>query len=131
MCFHLNQQMCLVIEQQTMLKSMQEEDSSFTGDGYISMALIYSFFSISNFFAPSLVSLFGPKRTLIFCSLFYILFIVNFIFTTTWSLYLTSVLIGIAAAGLWTSQGTYISLNSNEQTISRNTGITWIFLSNW
>jgi fucose permease len=117
--------------QQTILLSVQKDDLSFKGDGYVSLAILYICFSVSNFFAPSLVAVLKAKRTLIFCSLFYILFIANFIILRTWSLYLVSVLIGLAAAGLWTSQGTYLSLNSNKDTISRNTGIFWVFLSSW
>lgn len=43
----------------------------------------------------------------------------------TWSFYVASILMGFGAATLWTAQGVYLAINSNELTISRNTGIFW------
>ncbi len=43
----------------------------------------------------------------------------------TWSFYVVSVLIGCGAAILWTAQGVYLALNSNDLTISRNSGLFW------
>jgi hypothetical protein len=42
--------------------------------------------------------------------------------------YTVSVLVGIGAAILWTAQGVYLAVNSDESTISRNTGIYWALL---
>jgi hypothetical protein len=42
--------------------------------------------------------------------------------------YTVSVLVGIGAAILWTAQGAYLAVNSDESTISRNTGIYWALL---
>jgi hypothetical protein len=43
----------------------------------------------------------------------------------TWSFYVTSILIGFGASTIWMAQGVYLSLNSNDLTITRNTGIFW------
>lgn len=43
----------------------------------------------------------------------------------TWSYYTVAVLVGFGAAFLWNGQGVYLSLNSDDSTISRNTGIFW------
>jgi hypothetical protein len=43
----------------------------------------------------------------------------------TWSYYTVSILMGLGAATLWTAQGVYLSQNSDDSTISRNTGIFW------
>jgi hypothetical protein len=32
---------------------------------------------------------------------------------------------GLGAAFLWNGQGVYLSINSNDSTISRNSGIFW------
>ena len=37
----------------------------FTGDGFTSLAMIYASFSLSNWFAPSVVALLGPKLTMV------------------------------------------------------------------
>ncbi len=43
----------------------------------------------------------------------------------TWSYYIVSVLMGFGAAFLWNGQGVYLSVNSDDSTISRNSGIFW------
>ncbi|KAM9744806.1 UNC93-like protein MFSD11 isoform 2-T2 [Menidia menidia] len=55
-------------------------------------------------------------------------YIAVFIIPTTWSFYLTSVLIGMGAAMLWTAQGHFLVENSEASTINRNTGVFWALL---
>ncbi|XP_024128178.1 UNC93-like protein MFSD11 isoform X3 [Oryzias melastigma] len=55
-------------------------------------------------------------------------YIAVFIIPSTWSFYLTSVLIGIGAALLWTAQGEFLVENSEASTINRNTGMFWALL---
>lgn len=55
-------------------------------------------------------------------------FIVTFLFPRTWLLYVASVLIGAGAAAIWTGQGNYLTLNSDADTISRNSGVFWAML---
>ena len=43
----------------------------------------------------------------------------------TWSYYVVSILVGIGAAIIWTAQGVYLTKNSDDLTISRNSGIFW------
>lgn len=113
--------------QQIVLKSMEFDNPNFSANGYISLCLVYVVFAITNMLTPSVVSFLGSKLTLISASTVYTLFIANLIITTNWSLYLSSVALGLAAAMLWTAQGNYLTLMSNPETISRNTGIFWVF----
>ncbi|XP_053232010.1 UNC93-like protein MFSD11 isoform X4 [Podarcis raffonei] len=56
------------------------------------------------------------------------IYIAVFIQPSTWSFYTASVFLGIAAAVLWTAQGNCLTINSNENTIGRNSGIFWALL---
>lgn len=55
-------------------------------------------------------------------------FMVSFLFPKTWLLYVSSGILGIGAALIWTGQGSYLSRCSNESNISRNSGIFWAML---
>jgi Ion channel regulatory protein UNC-93 len=47
--------------QKTVLDSIHADDPTFTGDGYISLAIIYAVFAICNWIAPPVISLTGPR----------------------------------------------------------------------
>ncbi|ROT84817.1 putative UNC93-like protein MFSD11 [Penaeus vannamei] len=111
--------------QQVVIKSIQRDDSNFKGSGYISLAVIYAVFATFNWLAPSCLSFLGPKLTMIVGGVTYVIFIASFLWPQTWLLYLSSVLIGVGAALIWTGQGNYLTLMSERDTIARNSGIFW------
>merc|ERR1719481_142245 len=55
----------------------------------------------------------------------YIQFIAQLLHPNTYLLYLGSAVVGLGSPVLWTAQGTFISLNSDKDTIARNSGIVW------
>ncbi|XP_075894723.1 UNC93-like protein MFSD11 [Nelusetta ayraudi] len=112
--------------EQTVVKSV--ENSTFSGSGYYSLGIIYGVFSVSNLLAPTAVAVIGPKITMLFSGLLYSGYIAVFISPATWAFYLTSVLIGVGAAMLWTAQGQFLVENSEVSTINRNTGMFWALL---
>ncbi|XP_062381496.1 UNC93-like protein MFSD11 [Sardina pilchardus] len=118
-------QTCGNIEQ-TVLKSYNSSD--FHGTGYTSMSIIYGVFSASNLIAPSVVAVIGPQLAMFFSGLLYSGYIAMFIHPLTWSFYTASVVVGIAAAVLWTAQGNLLTINSSDSTIGRNSGIFWALL---
>ncbi|XP_042360472.1 UNC93-like protein MFSD11 [Plectropomus leopardus] len=118
-------QTCGNIEQ-TVIKSFN--NTEFHGSGYTSMAIIYGVFSASNLIAPSVVTVIGPQLSMFFSGLLYSGYIAMFIYPYTWSFYTASVLVGIAAAVLWTAQGNVLAINSTDTTIGRNSGIFWALL---
>ncbi|XP_023256892.1 UNC93-like protein MFSD11 [Seriola lalandi dorsalis] len=118
-------QTCGNIEQ-TVIKSFNSTE--FHGSGYTSMAIIYGVFSASNLIAPSVVAVIGPQLSMFFSGLLYSGYIAMFIYPYTWSFYTASVLVGIGAAVLWTAQGNVLTINSNDTTIGRNSGIFWALL---
>ncbi|PWA17853.1 hypothetical protein CCH79_00008212 [Gambusia affinis] len=109
--------------EQTVVKSLN--NSTFSGSGYHSLGIIYGVFSFSNLIAPTVVTVIGAKMTMFLSGLLYSGYIAVFIMPSTWSFYLTSVLIGIGAALLWTAQGHFLVENSEASTINRNTGLFW------
>uniref|UniRef100_A0A8C7XHL6 Major facilitator superfamily domain containing 11 n=1 Tax=Oryzias sinensis TaxID=183150 RepID=A0A8C7XHL6_9TELE len=115
-------QTCGNIEQ-TVIKSFNSTE--FHGSGYTSMAIIYGVFSASNLIAPSVVAVIGPQLSMFFSGLLYSCYIAVFIYLYTWSFYTASVLVGVAAAVLWTAQGNVLAINSSDSTIGRNSGIFW------
>lgn len=114
--------------QKTIIDSIKQDDPSFTGDGYTSLAIVYAVFALFNWLAPPVISLFGPKVAMVFGGITYSIFIASFLLPRTWLLYFASVIIGTGAAMIWTGQGNYLTLNSTPATISRNSGIFWAML---
>jgi MFS family permease len=58
----------------------------------------------------------------------YCIFIANFLYPTGPGLYIVSVVIGVGAAIIWTGQGNFLTINSNPDTIARNSGVFWALL---
>lgn len=114
--------------QQTIIKSIQKDDPSFKGDGFYSLAIIYAVLAIMNWAAPSIISFIGPRLAMVIGAVTYMLFIMSFLIPLTWLLYVASVIIGMGAAIIWTGQGNYLTLNSSDATISRDSGIFWAML---
>ncbi|XP_070970293.1 UNC93-like protein MFSD11 [Oncorhynchus clarkii lewisi] len=112
--------------EQTVIKSFNS--TGFSGSGYTSMSIIYGVFSASNLIAPSVVAVIGPQLSMFFSGLAYSGYIATFIKPFTWSFYTASVVVGIAAAILWTAQGNLLTINSTDATIGRNYGIFWSLL---
>ncbi|XP_034115639.1 UNC93-like protein MFSD11 [Drosophila albomicans] len=114
--------------EKTILDSISKDDESFKGEGYTSLAIIYLFFALSNWLAPSFMSVTGPRVSIIVGALTYVGFMISFLFPSTTLLYVASAIIGVGAALTWTGQGTYLARCSNADTISRNSGIFWALL---
>ncbi|KAM4598198.1 UNC93-like protein MFSD11 [Polymixia lowei] len=112
--------------EQTVVKSL--DNDTFTGSGYHSLGIIYGVFSFSNLLAPTVVAVIGAQLTMFLSGILYSGYIAVFLVPLTWSFYLTSVLIGIGAAMLWTAQGHFLVENSEASTINRNTGMFWALL---
>ncbi|XP_029015696.1 UNC93-like protein MFSD11 [Betta splendens] len=112
--------------EQTVVKSLAND--TFSGSGYHSLGIIYGVFSFSNLLAPAVVAVVGPRITMFISGLLYSGYVAVFIAPSTWSFYLTSVLVGVGAAMLWTAQGHFLVDNSEASTINRNTAVFWALL---
>lgn len=91
--------------QQTILSSVRAQDPEFTGDGYVSLCIIYAVFAIGSWVAPSVVAVIGAKWGMVLSAIVYLAFIAQFIAPSTSLLYITSALLGGAASVLWCCQG--------------------------
>ncbi|XP_027852557.1 UNC93-like protein MFSD11 [Aphis gossypii] len=114
--------------EKTILKSIQNDYPSFTGDGYTSLSIIYVVFALCNWISPSIVSFAGSRIAMFIGSCCYTMFLVSFLWPTTFLLYFMSAIIGFGASVIWTGQGAYLTLNSDSSTMSRNSGIFWALL---
>lgn len=57
--------------QKTIVSSITDEKPDFKVDGYTVYSVIYIIFSVSLWLGPSLVSMIGPKLTMIFSAIGY------------------------------------------------------------
>ena len=91
--------------------------------GFQSLLLIYICFAIANPLSASLVSRLGPKRSMIIGAIFYVLFIVSLAAGSVPLVYISSILIGIAASFVWTGNNSYILRISQGTSYGANAGL--------
>ncbi|KAH7697892.1 Ion channel regulatory protein [Aphelenchoides avenae] len=99
--------------------------------GYYSLAIIYFVFTFANFFAAPIVGKLKAKWSMVVGALTYGIFQAGFLFLNEPFLYISSALMGIGAAVIWTAQGKYLSLNSSEETAGKHSGIFWAISQAW
>lgn len=90
--------------------------------GFYSLILIYLFFIFGEPIAAVLISKYGAKKSLLFSSPFYSIFILSLFLKSIPFLYFTSILLGIAGAFLWTAQTVYLVRQSREDSYGENSG---------
>lgn len=71
---------------------------------------------------PSILSVVSSARCLFFSSLTYFTYTIIFLHPIPYVLEIVSVILGLGAAVIWTAQGNYLTENSDNKTIDRNTG---------
>lgn len=121
-------QTCSMVETIVLESAAKDSNGTFDGKGYTSLAIIYAVFAPSNWIAPSVVAAFTAKWSLIAGASLYCVYIALFLKPMTVTLYLTSALVGIGAAVLWTAQGNLLTVNSTRETRGRDTGIFWALM---
>lgn len=89
--------------------------------GFRSLILIFLFFLLGGPISAMVVPKYGAKKTMVIASLFYFLFIVSLTGGILF-VYLTSAMVGVAAALLWTGQNSYLVKASDEKTYGENSG---------
>merc|ERR1712154_115296 len=110
---------------QKLVYSYASEQSSFNVDGFTTSAMIYVLFAFNSWLSPSIVVVFGAQRSLIAAALIYVFYVSQYLYLNTYSVYVATVLVGLAAPVIWTAQGYIMANNSDPETITRNSGIFW------
>lgn len=93
--------------------------------GFISLATLYTCFSISTLFSGLVVSALGPRLTLFVGAFTYVLFLAANVHVIPAVLIAASAVIGVGAALLWTAQGAFLVANTTPRTLSQRSGLFW------
>lgn len=102
-----------------------EGKTVFKVNGLVTNGIVYGVFAFASWLSPSIVVAIGPRISMIIAALTYAFQISQYLYLNAGSVYFASVLIGFGAPIIWTAQGTFLSNNSDDDTITRNSGIFW------
>lgn len=108
-----------------MLDAVEKDKANFTGDGYVSLAIVFVVFGMALFFSPMYGTLISTKLSLLLGALCNLVFTVIFFWPESTLLYVGSAIQGVGNALMWVSSGRALTENSKPATISRNAGIFW------
>ncbi len=139
--------------QSVIIENAKDRDASgyvedFNGDGFISLSVMYAVSTVFDFLAPSIVAVLGLRFAMMVAGAMYSLFVASFYVLEDYLLYIASGLLGAGNAVLWicqvtahhiyqydianvpfiNSQGAFLALNSDPDTIARNSGGFYMFL---
>ena len=77
---------------------------------------MYVLFAFNSWFSPSIVVVFGAQKSLIAASLLYVFYVSQYLYLNTYSVYVATVLVGLAAPVIWTAQ-VHFSLHTPLSTL--------------
>ncbi|GAV02387.1 hypothetical protein RvY_12960 [Ramazzottius varieornatus] len=93
--------------------------------GYNLLAVLNGVIASSVWISQTVVSNIGPKNAMLVGGVCYFVFVSTFIRPLAGTLYGGAVILGIGQAMLWTAEGSFLSLNSDKETIGRHSTIFW------
>lgn len=94
--------------------------------GYYSLAVSSLAAIIFNFFSAPIVELITEKWAMVLGAFTCVLFLASFLKISTAFLYSTSIIYGAGCTLVWVGFGEYLTKNSDEETIGRNSAISWV-----
>ena len=97
----------------------------FSGDGYISLAIVYAAFGVSLFFSPAYSTLISTRISLLIGAICNAFFLGTFFWPDKTLLYVASAIQGTGNTLIWIGSGRCVTENSKSSTIFRNSGIFW------
>ena len=66
--------------------------------------IIYVLFALNSWLSPSIVVVFGPRISMLAAALLYVFYVSQYLYLNTYSVYVATVLVGLAAPVIWTAQ---------------------------
>jgi hypothetical protein len=96
--------------------------------GYISLCIIYLVMAVANWLSVSVVSVIGPKMSLILSGALYVVYIVALIRPYVPVIFLGAFILGTGGGVLWTAQGNILIQNSSKAKMGATSGIFWFML---
>ena len=75
-----------------------------TGDYVCRSGIIYVLFAFNSWLSPSFVVVFGPRVSMLVAALLYVFYVSQYLYLNTYSVYVATVLVGLAAPVIWTAQ---------------------------
>ncbi|CAI4228597.1 unnamed protein product [Auanema sp. JU1783] len=113
--------------QESVIHSVNERNPSLIGPyaGYYGQATCYVAYMLSCLIAPAIMSIVGPKKTLLLGSLCYTFYQVGFFFLNSYYYYTSCALMGLGFALYYTGNGGYLTSHSTRQTVEQNSAIAW------
>lgn len=109
--------------QEFIFRSVESEDPSFTIVGYYATACQFVISAIVAVFAPTITNKLGPRVTMICGAILQLMFNLQLLYLNQYLIYFGNVLRALANSLTWTGQGRYLSQNSKQNTIIRNSSI--------
>ncbi|KAE9555996.1 hypothetical protein FO519_000852 [Halicephalobus sp. NKZ332] len=110
---------------QTIIDQKHKEGVVDEHAGYVSAAIMYMVFTFANFIAAPVVGSLGARWAMVTSSVIISVFLAGFLFLNEPFLYISSALLGIGSAIIWTAQGKYIAMNSTDETASMHSSLFW------
>lgn len=111
--------------QKNLLDAVEKDKPHFTGDGYVSLAIVFIVFGLALFFSPVYGTLLSTQLSILIGAFCNLTFTGIFFWPEKNLLYIGSAIQGIGNALMWVSSGRALTENSKSTTISRNAGIFW------
>ncbi|GAU99681.1 hypothetical protein RvY_10642 [Ramazzottius varieornatus] len=93
--------------------------------GYNLLAVLNGVGASSVWISQTVVSNIGPKKAMLIGGVCYFFFVSTFIRPLAVTLYGGAITLGIGQAMLWIAEGTFLSMNSDKETIGRHSSIFW------
>ena len=118
---HLGLSFCFIFLSFSVAQNSQTSADSVAARerGFVGLTILYGVFTLANLVSSFLVSLLGIKNSLMLGAMTYALYVAANVHIISELLYVSSAVIGVGAAVLWTAQGAFISQCATSYEVAR------------